>query len=71
MGAHRRYPKGVPEKVKKLIEHELELIEDLEYEPFFPTVYDVVTYARSRNICARAAVRRRTQWSAIASVSRR
>ena len=50
MGAHRRYPKGVPEKVKKLIEHELELIEDLEYEPFFLTVYDVVTYARSRNI---------------------
>ncbi|HEM7877236.1 TPA: error-prone DNA polymerase [Burkholderia contaminans] len=50
VGAHRRYPKGVPEKVKKLIEHELELIEDLEYEPFFLTVYDVVTYARSRNI---------------------
>ena len=43
--AFRRYPKGVPEKVKKLIEHELELIEDLEYEPFFLTVYDVVPCA--------------------------
>ncbi|MGU7771485.1 error-prone DNA polymerase [Burkholderia sp. MR1-5-21] len=49
-GAHRRYPHGVPEKVQKLIRHELELIEALEYEPFFLTVYDVVTYARSRDI---------------------
>ncbi|WP_321786709.1 error-prone DNA polymerase [Burkholderia pyrrocinia] len=49
-GARRRYPNGVPENVEKLIKHELELIEDLEYEPFFLTVYDVVTYARSRNI---------------------
>ncbi|RQR63613.1 error-prone DNA polymerase [Burkholderia sp. Bp9126] len=49
-GAHRRYPNGVPAKVEGLIKHELELIHDLKYEPFFLTVYDVVTYARSRNI---------------------
>ncbi|KVM78465.1 error-prone DNA polymerase [Burkholderia stagnalis] len=49
-GARRRYPNGVPAKVEGLIKHELELIHDLKYEPFFLTVYDVVTYARSRNI---------------------
>ncbi len=49
-GARQRYPQGVPEKVKKLIEHELKLIEELHYESYFLTVWDLVRFARSRGI---------------------
>jgi error-prone DNA polymerase len=46
----RRWPCGVPDKVIRLVEHELQLIADLEYEPYFLTVYDIVAFARSQNI---------------------
>jgi error-prone DNA polymerase len=49
-GMQRRWPGGVPRKVIDLIEHELELIADLEYEPYFLTVYDIVAFARSQDI---------------------
>ncbi|MEM7306474.1 MAG: error-prone DNA polymerase [Planctomycetota bacterium] len=49
-GAERRYPAGVPAKVRGLVEHELRLIEELEYAPYFLTVHDLVVYARSRGI---------------------
>jgi error-prone DNA polymerase len=49
-GAAERYPAGIPAKVRELIEHELELIETLRYEAYFLTVWDVVRFARSRNI---------------------
>ncbi|MEM8817508.1 MAG: PHP domain-containing protein, partial [Pseudomonadota bacterium] len=49
-GMQRRWPDGVPERVTKLVEHELELIAELNYEPYFLTVYDIVAYARSQNI---------------------
>jgi len=49
-GAERRYPGGVPEKVRRLLEHELELIEQLHYEAYFLTVWDLVQFARSRGI---------------------
>ncbi len=49
-GMASRWPKGVPAKVGKLIEHELALIEELRYEPYFLTVYDIVRFARSRDI---------------------
>ncbi|HID21562.1 MAG TPA: PHP domain-containing protein, partial [Planctomycetaceae bacterium] len=49
-GARRRYPQGVPEKVCRLIEHELRLIEELRYESYFLTVWDLVRFARSRGI---------------------
>ncbi|QKV55316.1 error-prone DNA polymerase [Comamonas antarctica] len=49
-GAGRRWPRGIPEKVQEKIEHELELICELKYEPYFLTVYDIVLFARSRNI---------------------
>jgi len=49
-GMHQRWPDGVPQKVLTLVEHELGLIRDLQYEPFFLTVYDIVAYARSQNI---------------------
>ena len=49
-GAARRYPDGVPDKVRALIEHELSLIAELNYEPFFLSVHDIVAFARSRGI---------------------
>jgi error-prone DNA polymerase len=49
-GMQKRWPGVVPRKVIDLIEHELALIADLEYEPYFLTVYDIVAYARSQDI---------------------
>jgi len=49
-GAKRRYADGVPEKVIRLLEHELALIEELHYEAYFLTVWDLVKFARSRGI---------------------
>ncbi|MFK7822314.1 MAG: error-prone DNA polymerase, partial [Planctomycetaceae bacterium] len=49
-GANERYPDGVPERVQKLILHEFELIQDLHYEAYFLTVWDLVRFARSRDI---------------------
>jgi error-prone DNA polymerase len=49
-GAQQRFPQGLPAKVRQQIEHELSLIHELHYEPYFLTVYDIVAYARSRNI---------------------
>ena len=49
-GAKARYPEGVPEKVGKLIEHELEIITELHYEAFFLTIEDIVRYARDQKI---------------------
>ena len=49
-GMRQRWPDGVPEKVESLVRHELELIRELEYEPYFLTVYDIVAFARSRDI---------------------
>ncbi len=45
-----RFPRGVPDRVSRQIEHELALIADLRYEPFFLTVHDLVRFARSRDI---------------------
>ena len=49
-GMRRRWPQGVPPKVTELVEHELRLIADLGYEPYFLTVYDIVAFARSQDI---------------------
>ncbi len=49
-GVVARWPEGVPEKVRKLLEHELALIAELGYEPYFLTVQDIVRFARSRGI---------------------
>ena len=40
----------VPPEVRQLIEHELALIAELRYEPYFLTVHDIVAFARSRGI---------------------
>ncbi len=50
VGARRRYPGGVPEKIQQTIDHELQLVAGLEYAPYFLTVYDIVRFARTRGI---------------------
>jgi error-prone DNA polymerase len=55
-GLDRRFPLDKPGskearvKCRPLIEHELKLIAEQQYEPFFLTVYDIVRFARSEDI---------------------
>jgi error-prone DNA polymerase len=49
-GMRRRWPEGASEKVMRLVEHELALIHELAYEPYFLTVHDIVDFARRRGI---------------------
>ncbi|HVJ25485.1 MAG TPA: error-prone DNA polymerase, partial [Burkholderiales bacterium] len=49
-GLCERFPGGVPPRVADLVEHELKLIAELGYEPFFLTVHDVVRFARGAGI---------------------
>ncbi len=49
-GAAERFPRGIPDKVRGMIEHELKLIAELRYEAYFLTVYDLVRFARERDI---------------------
>ncbi|HVE50308.1 MAG TPA: error-prone DNA polymerase [Casimicrobiaceae bacterium] len=41
---------ATPPQVRGLIEHELTLIAELHYEPYFLTVHDIVAFARSKGI---------------------
>ncbi|MEM7405814.1 MAG: error-prone DNA polymerase [Pseudomonadota bacterium] len=49
-GMGERWPDGAPRAVRQQVEHELALITELRYEPFFLTVHDVVRFARRRGI---------------------
>ncbi|WP_133717778.1 error-prone DNA polymerase [Methylocaldum gracile] len=49
-GVRRRWPDGAPDKVRRQIEHELALIADLAYEPYFLTIQDIVRFAREQSI---------------------
>ncbi len=49
-GAAERYPEGLPDKVRGNLDHELRLIEKLEYAPYFLTVNAIVRFARSKGI---------------------
>ncbi|MEM8785756.1 MAG: error-prone DNA polymerase, partial [Pseudomonadota bacterium] len=49
-GASERYPQGMPQTVRKAIDYELSLIDSLDYATYFLTVYDLVRFARSRDI---------------------
>ena len=49
-GAQGRWPEGVPTAVRALLDKELLLIAELNYEHFFLTVHDVVCFARERGI---------------------
>jgi error-prone DNA polymerase len=50
IGVRERYPEGVPEKVQAAIQHELALIAELDYAPYFLTVHDIVRFARRQGI---------------------
>ncbi len=49
-GAAKRYPDGLPDSVRASLEHELRLIAQLDYAPYFLTVNSIVRYARSQGI---------------------
>lgn len=49
-GAAERYPEGLPDKVQATLQHELKLIEKLQYAPYFLTVNSIVRFARSKGI---------------------
>ncbi len=49
-GAKVRYPKGVPDSVKKQLEHEFKLIREREYAPYFLTVHNIVEFAKGEGI---------------------
>ncbi len=50
IGIRRRWPEGIAANVRQIIDHELELITELRYEPYFLTVHDIVRFARGRGI---------------------
>jgi error-prone DNA polymerase len=49
-GAKGRWPDGVPARVIELLRHETQIIEELHYEAYFLTVWDMVRFARERDI---------------------
>jgi error-prone DNA polymerase len=49
-GAARRYPKGLPDKVRETLEKELRLIGKMQIASYFLTVYDIVSCAKSKDI---------------------
>jgi error-prone DNA polymerase len=49
-GAHRCYPDGIPDVVATTCRHELHLIEEMEYAPYFLTVHAIVSFAKGRGI---------------------
>ena len=49
-GMRRRWPRGVPARVRRQVERELALIAELGYEHYFLTVHDLVRFARERGI---------------------
>ena len=49
-GAIKRYPEGLPDTVAAQLRHELNLIERMEYAPYFLTVETIVRFARSKGI---------------------
>jgi error-prone DNA polymerase len=49
-GLSWRYPDGVPASVRAQVEHELRVIEKMQFPAYFLTVDDAVRFARSRGI---------------------
>ncbi|MEM9969044.1 MAG: error-prone DNA polymerase [Pseudomonadota bacterium] len=49
-GIKNRYPDGAPDRVHKLVDKELKLVEKLKYPAYFLTVYDIMQFARSEGI---------------------
>ncbi len=49
-GAANRYPEGITDAIRTQINGELAIIDELHYEPYFLTCYDIVRFARSQKI---------------------
>ena len=49
-GAAARFPEGISGQTRRQIEHELALIEQLNFARYFLTVHDIVRFARSQDI---------------------
>ena len=49
-GSKLRFPAGVPKRVQAIIDKEMALITELNYEYFFLTIYDLVQFAKSKAI---------------------
>lgn len=49
-GICTRFPQGITQSIRDIIEKELLLIEEQAYEHFFLTVHDIVMFAKGRNI---------------------
>jgi error-prone DNA polymerase len=49
-GAHVRYPDGIPEKIRKALDYELNLVASFKYAPYFLTVHDIVRFAKKEEI---------------------
>lgn len=45
-----RFPEGLPQKVLRSVRHELDLIREMDYAPYFLTVFSIVQFARSQGI---------------------
>jgi error-prone DNA polymerase len=50
IGARERYGAKVEASVQELLRHELKLIGELDYAPYFLTVHDIVRFARNNKI---------------------
>ncbi|MES3036712.1 MAG: error-prone DNA polymerase [Bdellovibrionota bacterium] len=50
MGAKEVYKGNIPEAVYTQLRHELKVIAELNYADYFLTIYDIVAFARSKNI---------------------
>jgi error-prone DNA polymerase len=44
------FPSGVPEAYSRLLDHELGLVERMDYAPYFLTVHSIVSFAKSQGI---------------------
>ena len=49
-GIKIRFPEGITPDIRAIIEKELTLIEEQEYEYFFLTIYDIVQFAKRQHI---------------------
>ncbi len=49
-GAQERYPNGIPTTVHAALRSELSLIKELQYEKYFLTCFDIVSFAKKRGI---------------------
>ena len=49
-GARKRFPNGMPKKIRYALDEELRIVGELGYAPFFLTVHDIVHYARRPDV---------------------